>query len=255
MSRENGLLSIGEISKLTGASLRSLRYYEKLNLLKPAHIDPDSGYRYYSFDQAYHVEIIMFCIELDIPLKELTQFTSADDMMNFRAFLTHGKEIAEQKLKKIRQGLALIRDLEQKMDLSEQYNPEEIYERDFPQKHFYIKPCGTSLRDLDLLELFVSFADIGDVDGSAEYGFLCEHSGDNTSYFAYMEVPKRMANKTIPAGKYACRQSEKAQIEQACELFKEHLTGSFLAIETEIFTGRHKINKPFNELRVITLDS
>ena len=251
MNRKNGLLSIGEISKLTGASLRSLRYYEKLNLLNPAYIDDDSGYRYYSFDQAYHVEIIMFCIELDIPLKELTKFISTDDMIDFRAFLAHGKEIAEQKLKKIRQGLSLIRDLEQKISLSEQYELGEVYEREFPEKYFYVKPCATSLNDLDLLQLFTSFDDMGDVDGSAEYGFICEYSSDITEYFAFMEVPKRMANKIIPSGKYICKQSEVPQIEKAHDVFKEHITSAFIAIETEIFVGRHKINKPTHELRMV----
>jgi len=40
MGGKKGLLSIGEVSRITGASVRSLRYYEKINILKPAHTDP-----------------------------------------------------------------------------------------------------------------------------------------------------------------------------------------------------------------------
>ena len=249
MGRENGLLSIGEISKLTGASLRSLRYYEKLNLLKPAHIDSHSGYRYYSSDQAYHVELIMFCVELDIPLKELTKFTDSDNTLDFRAFLSQGKEIAEQKLKKIRQGLTLIRDLERKMDLSAKHEIGQIYEQGFPQKYFHVQPCGASLQGLDLLELFTAFSGIGS--DSSEYGFICEHIAGKSSYYAFIEVPKRMANKTIPAGKYICCQGEGSQIEQTAKIFDGQFNDSYLAIETEIFTGKHKINSPVHELRAI----
>ena len=253
MPRENGLLSIGEISKLTGASLRSLRYYEKLGLLTPAHVDPFSAYRYYTFDQAYQVEMIMFCVELDIPLKALTTFTDAEETINFRAFLAQGKAVAQEKLKKIRQGLALIRDLEEKMNLAEQYDLEVVYKRDFAQKHLFVKPCGTSLQDLDLLELFLTPTDLGDMNRSAEYGFLCEHSPAGRLYYAFMEVTKSLANKTVPAGTYRCRQSDAPQIEQAHKLFHFTSGNSYLVMESEIFTGEYRIKRPRNEVRVIEL--
>jgi len=253
MNRKNGLISIGELSKLTGASVRSLRYYEKLNLLIPTHIDEFSRYRYYSLDQAYHVEIIMFCVELDIPLKELMKFTTPDDILDFRAFLTQAKEIAEEKLKKTRKGLLLIRDLEQKMDLAEQNELEEIYERKFPQKYFYVKLCGDSLQKDSLIDLFVFFEHIGDINDTNEYGYMCEQSENGVLYYAFVEVSKQKANKIIPAGKYFCRQSDNSQIEKTCELFGEYFTGSYLAIETEIFIGKHKISKPLSEVRVLNL--
>jgi hypothetical protein len=61
--------------------------------------------------------------------------------------------------------------------------------------------------------------------------------------------------KIIPAGIYHCRQSEDTEIERAYEIFDKHLAGNkyFLAIESEIFTGKHKINNPLKELRVINL--
>jgi len=259
MRRKNKLLFIGELSKLTGASLRSLRYYEKINLLKPTYVDPDSGYRYYSLDQTPLVELIMFCIELGIPLKELAKFTDADDTIDFRAFLAQGKEIAGEKLQKIKQGLHLIQKLEERIDLAELYPVGQVYERELPQKYIYAKPCDMSLKDLDLLDVFASFSDMPyaehEYDDLPEYGFLCEHTPKKTSCYVFMEVPKHMANKTIPAGTYTCRQNEQAQIGQSCEFFKEHLPGktSYLAVETEIFTGKHKISRPLHELRVIEL--
>ena len=37
------LLSIGEVSRMKGVSPKSLRYYEQLGILTPAHVDPQSG--------------------------------------------------------------------------------------------------------------------------------------------------------------------------------------------------------------------
>ena len=44
---KNELLSIGEAAKLKQVSVKSLRYYETIGILKPAYVDPSSGYRYY----------------------------------------------------------------------------------------------------------------------------------------------------------------------------------------------------------------
>ncbi|MCL2425956.1 MAG: hypothetical protein FWD05_06425, partial [Oscillospiraceae bacterium] len=222
-------------------------------------------YRYYSFDQIHHIWMIMFCIELDIPLKEFAKFTDTNDTMDFRTFLNHGKEIAEEKIKALKRGLKLISSIEEQIDLADSYKAEQIYTRDLQEKYFYVKPCGGPLKGIDLLSIYESFDDMPyieeDYNDLSQYGFICERTSSVTSYYAFIEVPRRFARKikknikTIPAGTYACRQSDESQFEQAPEIFKEYLAGkeSFLAIETEIFTGKHKINKPLNELRVIGL--
>ena len=65
------LLSIGEVSKMKGVGVKSLRYYERMGVLPPAYVDPDSGYRYYSMRQMVDIDIITTCIDLGIPLREL----------------------------------------------------------------------------------------------------------------------------------------------------------------------------------------
>ena len=262
MNRKNKLLPIGQMSKLTGASIRSLRYYEKINILQPAFIDPDSGYRYYSFDQAHQIEVIMFCNELDIPLKELPRFKDADNTMDYRAFLGQGKETAEKKLAALRKGLRLIGAIERQMDLADAHQAGEIYTRTFSEGVFYTKPCDGFLEGLDLLDMIESFMDMPyaeeDYTYLTEYGFLCEHTPAGGAFYAFVEAPRRTTGKNtrkIPAGTYLCRQSENSQIEHVSEIFKEHLADSksFLAIEAEIFTGKQKMNKPISELRVLAL--
>ncbi|MFD0460351.1 MerR family DNA-binding transcriptional regulator [Streptomyces violaceoruber] len=41
-------LTIGEFSRITHLSIRMLRRYHEQDLLVPAEVDPDTGYRYYS---------------------------------------------------------------------------------------------------------------------------------------------------------------------------------------------------------------
>lgn len=43
------LFSIGEVSKKKGVIIKALRYYHKMGILIPRHIDNTTGYRYYSY--------------------------------------------------------------------------------------------------------------------------------------------------------------------------------------------------------------
>ena len=45
------MLKIGDFSKLSRVSIRMLRHYDEIGLLKPVRIDPESGYRYYTAEQ------------------------------------------------------------------------------------------------------------------------------------------------------------------------------------------------------------
>ena len=45
------VLKIGEFSALAQVSIRTLRHYDEVGLLKPTHVEAQSGYRYYSVSQ------------------------------------------------------------------------------------------------------------------------------------------------------------------------------------------------------------
>ena len=55
------LYKIGEFAKLTNIPVKTLRYYDEINLLKPEEIDLFSGYRYYGDKQKEDLEIISDC--------------------------------------------------------------------------------------------------------------------------------------------------------------------------------------------------
>lgn len=253
------MLTIGEIAKLTGAGKKSLRYYERINILKPAYTSSETGYRYYTIDQVRLVEVIKFCIELDIPLADLTKFIEPSGKMDFRKFFKEGRAIAENKLKALKSGLKLLASLEQQMDLAEMHTPGQRYTREIAEKYFHVKPCGKSLSDSDHVEILKSLWEMPEVEYDteiSEYGILREQMGDSVMYYYFVEVPQNfeMDNiMVIPRGEYLCMQNENGQIEQAAEIFKKELGESFIAIEIEILTGKSNVNKPIRELRVISL--
>jgi len=45
------MIWIGDFSKLSRVSIKTLRHYDEMGLLKPVEVDRFTGYRYYEFDQ------------------------------------------------------------------------------------------------------------------------------------------------------------------------------------------------------------
>jgi DNA-binding transcriptional MerR regulator len=62
------LMSIGRFARRTGLSVGALRHYASLGLLVPAHVDPDTGYRYYRPDQLDRARLAARLRELEVPL-------------------------------------------------------------------------------------------------------------------------------------------------------------------------------------------
>ena len=67
------LLRIGEFSKLTGVSIRTLRYYDDIDLFKPSEIDLFTNYRYYSEEQIEDLELIHKLKSVGFSLEEIKQ--------------------------------------------------------------------------------------------------------------------------------------------------------------------------------------
>ncbi|SDD25836.1 MerR family transcriptional regulator [Auraticoccus monumenti] len=73
------MLAIGEFSRLTHLSVRTLRRYHDADLLVPATVDDASGYRYYSADQIPTAQVIHRLRELDVPLAEVRRIVRSAD--------------------------------------------------------------------------------------------------------------------------------------------------------------------------------
>ena len=67
------MFKIGEFSVLTQVSIKTLRYYDEVGLLKPARVDVDSGYRYYSASQVPRLHRIMALKVLGFPLDRIAK--------------------------------------------------------------------------------------------------------------------------------------------------------------------------------------
>jgi DNA-binding transcriptional MerR regulator len=79
MTSDVALLSIGEFSRMTFLSVKTLRHYHETGLLAPARIDESSGYRYYDVSQVTTAQVIRRFRDLDLPIDRLRAFLDAPD--------------------------------------------------------------------------------------------------------------------------------------------------------------------------------
>ena len=91
------MFSIGEFSRISGLTVKTLRFYHDQELLAPASIDPDSGYRYYNDDQISRARIIGRLRELDFSLREIGEILAAEDDADVLSALRRHKSQIDRK--------------------------------------------------------------------------------------------------------------------------------------------------------------
>jgi DNA-binding transcriptional MerR regulator len=73
------LIPIGRFARLAGLSIGALRHYDELDLLRPADVDPFTGYRRYRPEQVQVARAIRRLRELEMPLDEIRAVLAVDD--------------------------------------------------------------------------------------------------------------------------------------------------------------------------------
>ena len=94
--KTNMSYTVKKLAKLSGISIRTLRYYDTIGLLKPAYYG-DNHYRYYAEEQILMLQQILFYRELGFPLSDIQRMISSDDFNKIDALNSH-KQILAQSL-------------------------------------------------------------------------------------------------------------------------------------------------------------
>lgn len=81
-------LTVSEVAKQMGVSVRTLHYYDEIGLLNPAGTTA-AGYRYYGSAELARLQQILFYRELAFPLKEIAHILSRPDYDSRQALRQH----------------------------------------------------------------------------------------------------------------------------------------------------------------------
>lgn len=104
-------VTVGEFSRLTHLSVKTLHHYHEIGLLAPATVDPSSGYRRYETAQVETALLIRRLRELRMPLPEVRELVETTDGTKREETLRTHLERMEQELAHTREVVASLREL------------------------------------------------------------------------------------------------------------------------------------------------
>jgi DNA-binding transcriptional MerR regulator len=141
------MLKIGEFSRLSQVTVKTLHHYDELGLIKPAHIDPVTNYRFYEVEQLSRIHRIMALKELGLSLEQIGLMLDEEmPTEQIRGMLKLKQGEIQQQMRDEQRQLALV---EFRLQMIEA-------ETNFPELDVVIK----SLEPMRVLSFFVRTKDV-----------------------------------------------------------------------------------------------
>jgi DNA-binding transcriptional MerR regulator/effector-binding domain-containing protein len=104
------MFSIGEFSKLSGLTVKTLRFYHEEGLLVPAYVDPDTGYRYYQETQIETARVIAYLRNLEFTISDIKALFAQESDADLLDLLERQRSQIKEQIKRLRQ---TVRSLDQ----------------------------------------------------------------------------------------------------------------------------------------------
>ncbi|MFJ7406341.1 MULTISPECIES: MerR family transcriptional regulator [unclassified Lysinibacillus] len=114
----------GEVSKQRNISIRTLRYYDQVNLLTPSFKD-DNGRRYYSEKDLFRLEKIIILKSLSLPLDTIRDLL---DKLSYKQILISHHNYLQEQLSQLQTSISNTTSLINMIDLEESLSWEHVIE-------------------------------------------------------------------------------------------------------------------------------
>ncbi len=98
MDKKNKLLTIGQFASLHGINKKTLMWYDEIGLFQPVTINPENGYRCYSYYQSPILETILLLRELDVSIAEIQDFMKNRSAENLKCLLDEKIEYLDRNM-------------------------------------------------------------------------------------------------------------------------------------------------------------
>ncbi|HEX3605038.1 MAG TPA: helix-turn-helix domain-containing protein, partial [Candidatus Dormibacteraeota bacterium] len=109
-------LTIGDFSRATHLSVKTLRHYHQVELLVPSSVDRHTGYRYYSDEQIPTAQVIRRLRDLEVPIADVRAVLSAPDPTVRNGLIVAHLDSLETELARTRRAVGALRDLLERPD-------------------------------------------------------------------------------------------------------------------------------------------
>jgi len=246
------MLKIGDFSRLSRVSVKALRYYDEIGLLKPVSVDRFTGYRYYSADQLPRLNRIIVLKNLGLSLDEVSR------LLDNSLSIDHIKQMLHVKQAEIRERL---QEDERRLGQVEEWLRQTEKEGIMPEYQVLIKKVEPQII-ASIRDVLPSYGHIGPLyeeifshlgsNGGRPAGptiFIC-HDHEYKEQDVDVEVGVPIA-QVIP-GSGRVNVYELAGIEQAaCTIYKGSYEGigeAYKAIMAWVESNGYQITGPDREL-------
>ena len=239
--------SIGEMAKLNFISPHTLRYYDKIGLLKPSHINEETGYRYYSYKDFLFLDAIQYLRHFGMSLDEIK--------VQFDSRTVEGTlELYEKQLDKLHENIEALKNIEKRIvhnieNLKKGNNrefDEEIHIVELEKRYALI--VDDTVESDDEYEVKIRklsndlynnhFQHMGDYIGIKDIEDVYAGNFGKTKYIGNMCIgkPAYKSVKVIPEGKYlqTCYTGETEGIDKAYRNILKYLEANSLEVCGEI---------------------
>jgi len=105
------VLTVGDFSRATHLSVKTLRHYHQVGLLEPATVNPETGYRYYTAGQIPTAQVIRRLRDLEMPVADVKAVLAAPDAAARSALIAAHLDRLEAGLAQTRTAVESLRDL------------------------------------------------------------------------------------------------------------------------------------------------
>jgi len=219
------LYYIGEVSELLNISTQTLRYYDKIGIVQPAYVDPNTGYRKYTYDQVSYVDRIRYLQGLELNLQEISEAIQGNDVGRLTSML-------KQKAEQTKEELAALRSRLEDLNWYVEYYghikntgfPELPFRTTEPARYILAEPipegeavygyAGHRLIRRENSNAFRKLKLLRQVGYLLDYPSFLEGRLRPTHYFTYLKEKPPMESKyllEIPAGDYFCLRTKLLQ--------------------------------------------
>lgn len=207
--------TISEFAKLRNININSLRYYEKIGVLRPHYVDEKTGYRYYSPEQVPVLDVILLCLNFGMPLKELANYINNNHIIDNKELFETGKKIAQQRIFDVQMELSKIEYTLSYLNNNQQFSEEKgFYERNIPKRTVIVKEYIGDLNDVRKIEVesgkLYNYAQSKKYSPVFPAGLLVSHGSDGLKLKIFFEIVRKDIKDidimTIPQAKFQCCQ-------------------------------------------------
>lgn len=248
---KQNLLSITELAKLRKVSSETLRYYDRISLITPDYVDPQTRYRYYSIRQYEKLGTIKELRQLGMSIEDILNYFSQRNFQKSRQMLTHHQKLLEEE---IRQKNLLNETLLRKLCFLEELDPpppvNQVVERSFPQRYVitFDEPAGGPREHAFAFTRLEWYLDeTAPILASDRVGVYADERLLHQKEGYIPAVPMLFVEdgaidseykRTIPARDYLCLYYHDGGLEQyhpSFELLKDYMDEHNLAVDGKIF--------------------